>query len=570
MKPSQALFALWTMLMAVLAVSGCAENKVSSTDDISTGAKLALSANVAGSDYCMTGDIVFTGTSPVRAPITFPNSLCNNAPLTISFQPGQYEVTVPSPICTINNATPTDGYIGCELHPSPVSFTVAVGATTSVSLNIRYNYLNRIVDTLIGVGAGQVSVGTVTERDLCGPTAQTAVECTSNQTCATLDVDAATYACYTSCTTTNALNLNAGTCTGTGEFCVPVSGMDGISIIGVPLPPLSVPHVCAIVTPTSGTGGTSGAGGASGTGGTSSVAGSGSTGGSATNGGTSGVAGSSSVVGGASSTGGVTAAGGSISTGGTSSSGGATAQPGMTCSAAGVTVSCTIANCSQAAIICTDNGNGLVWGGCICLSSGTGGASSTGGSASTGGTSSVSTGGTTATGGTSGAAGSTGTPFPVACTAGQQVIRFDANNIVVGPGHDMSFPGSNAIRFEGMRVSLGTWGVLCSDLDSSNFTFTCVTSWASGLWEFQMYMPMAGAYGNEIYWGDRNYYGPGCPAQWGGSGSTLGTLTVAPCLDQSHPYTVSLVGNLTWRDPNAATHCEANEMLSYNGQVLIP
>lgn len=554
MKPSQTLFALLTVLMAIFA-TGCAEDKMSGDGHVGK-ASVALQSPAGD---CVTGTIQIRNSS--NAIVSSIATDCTDASQEVILQPGDYTIGMASGYTCNPAGTPDTGYVDCTyLTSNPSPFHVSVGVRTQVSLNFQFNYENRNVAVVFGVGSVDLTLGDAGVQNLCG-SGTSARTCTTDEVCAVLD-NVTPPRCYTKCGTT-------GIACATGQVCIPVATQIATTSTDPTLVLVSIGsqanlqtilHLCAP--------GTSGAGGASGTGGSSNVAGSSATGGSSTNGGTSGVAGSSSVVGGASSTGGVTAAGG------TTASGGTTAQPGMTCSAAGVTVSCTITNCAQAAIICTDSGNGLVWGGCVCLSSGTGGASSTGGTSSVGGTSATggvtAAGGTTATGGTFGTAGSTGTPFPVACTAGQQVIRFDANNIVVGPGHDVPFPGSNAIRFEGMRVSLGTWGALCSDLDSSNFSFTCVTSWVSGLWEFQMYMPMAGAYGNEIYWGDRNYYGPGCPAQWGGNGSTLGTLTVAPCLDQTHPYTISLVGNLTWRDPNVATHCEANEMLSYNGQVLIP
>jgi hypothetical protein len=237
----------------------------------------------------------------------------------------------------------------------------------------------------------------------------------------------------------------------------------------------------------------------------------------------------------------------------------------MSCEIDGQTVECSLNNCDVALIICVwDAASGTFGGACVCQT-GTGGTAGTGGDSGTGGTTGG-TGGTSATGGTGG-------NFPVSCTAGQQVVRFDASDIVVGPS-DTAYPGSASMYFEGMNVNGGTWTEQCSDLDDDNFTFTCVTSWAPGTWQFQMYMPLSGAGipgtpPDTIFWGDRNYSGTGCPAQWGGDGSVLGMLSIAPCEDPNTPYLITMVGNPVFADPNPATTCEAGEMLSYNGQISV-
>jgi len=298
------LLGLSTIAIIAAALTGCSNSDSPKSEDVSTGARLALSANIGtpAVNYCILSDnITFTGTNPVRAPIAVLNDVCNNTPLNVSLQPGEYEVTVTAPTCTIDGLSPGAGYLGCALDPSPVALTVPLGGTGTAQLSFVLRFLNRQVTVFTGVGAGQLNVGSVTQRDLCGPSVESMTECGAGQTCATLDVDDATYMCYTSCTTTNAGTLNAGTCTTAGEMCVSVSGVAGVSNIGTIIPSLNaVPHVCATVSaPVAGTGGTSGVGGATGTGGSSSVAGASSTGGSSAAagetsvGGTAGAAGSS-------------------------------------------------------------------------------------------------------------------------------------------------------------------------------------------------------------------------------------------------------------------------------------
>lgn len=211
------LFIGLSTLAIITAFAACSSSDSPTEENTKTGAKMPLTATTpGGTNYCVTGDIIITGTNPVRAAVTAPNATCGATNETI-LQPGEYAVTVPNPTCTSSLATPV---AACELTPSPTPLTVTVGAVTTLPLAFLFSYENGTDENvLFGVGSARVTLGTVTSQERCGTGPSAPVCATTGQVCASLD--GSTYDCYSTCTTTDATVLNQGSCIA-GYMCTPV------------------------------------------------------------------------------------------------------------------------------------------------------------------------------------------------------------------------------------------------------------------------------------------------------------------------------------------------------------
>lgn len=304
------LLGLSTIAIIAAALTGCSNSDSPKDENVTSGAKMALSATTSSGTYCVTGNIIISG-GALTTPVSIPTDCTDTAGHEVILQPGTYSVTVEdadanpaTPMCTSSSV----GLVGCVLNPSPTTFTVGLGTTVDVPLAFTFSYENAVdQNVLFGVGSAQVTLGPVTDQERCG-TGATAPVCSATQICASLDGGA--YACYVACTTADTSVINAGTCTASGAMCVPV-GVQNVAQRATNPAAMPVPlvigeegsldatlHVCAALAPSGGAGG---AGGATGVGGASS------TGGSSAAGGTSAVAGATSV-------GGTTATAGSTST----------------------------------------------------------------------------------------------------------------------------------------------------------------------------------------------------------------------------------------------------------------